>query len=118
MTQDAAAPAEGPASVSEIEQLWVGLEPGQKARAMRQVYEEQQKLVVEIQRLMMEKETEIAVAVARARAAEDLQQEEQTKEIIEAEVKPRQQELEDMERQRAEAQALLDAFVRIGRGII
>lgn len=112
------APAPPLADMHDIEQLWEHLEPGLKAAAMRTAYDEQQKLVIELQRQSMEKGVEIAIAVARARAALELQQEEVKNALIETELIPKQAEWEQLEQQITRERAMLDAFQRIGRGII
>ena len=118
MTEAPAVPVALPADMHNVDQVWDHLSAGLKARAMRYVFEEQQKLVTETQRLIMEKGAEIAIAVVRAKAAQDMGQEELKNQIVDTEVVTKRQELEDMERKRVQEQALLDAFTKIGKGII
>ena len=107
-----------PDDMHTVDQMWDSVSAGPKAQAMRYVYEEQQKLVTETQRLIMEKSAEYAIAVLRAKAAQDMGQEELKNQIVETEIVTKRQEIEDMERKRVQDQALLDAFMKIGKGII
>lgn len=107
-----------PVDLYDVEQQWANLSPGPKASALRNLYEEQQKLVVELQRLAMQKGAEIAGAIVRARAAQELQQEESKKLIVEQEIIPKRVELKDMEQQIKKETELLEAYTKIGRGII
>ena len=118
MTEEQAAQIEVPANITDIAQMWEHLPAGLKARAMRSVYDDQQKIVVELQRLVMEKGGEIAVSVARARAAEELKQDERKTQIIETELVPKRKELDELQQRVAQNRELLDAFSTIGKGII
>lgn len=120
MTQEtpAAAPERAALNPDDIRSAWDGLEPGPKARAMRSVYEEQQKLVTELQRQHMEMGTDIAIAIAKARAAEELGRGADRDRIIEGEVKPKIREQQELGSQIQEAIQLLNAYVTIGKGII
>jgi len=113
-----AAPERTGFNPDDIRASWDGLEPGPKARAMRTVYEEQQKLVTELQRQHMEMGTDIAIAVVKARAAEELGKAQERDHIIETEVKPKIQEQQHLGRQIQEATQLLNAYVTVGKGII
>ena len=118
MSEESTAPKAEAIDYDNIVAAWENLSPGPKARAMRSVYEDQNKLVTELQRQHMEMSTEIAVGVARARAAEELQQEDARRQIIENEVKPKVREQELLGLKIQENQRLLDAFIVIGKGII
>ena len=118
MAEATADPVALPADMHNVDQVWEHLSAGLKARAMRYVFEEQQKLVTETQRLLMEKGAEIAIAVVRAKAAQDMGQEELKNKLVETEVIPKRQELEEMEVKRVQEQAVLEEFMKIGKGII
>lgn len=107
-----------PTDFHDVDQAWENLSAGLKAGAMRYLYEEQQKLVIELQRQIMEKSAEIARGIVRAKAAQELKQDDVREQIIETELVPKQREVEELERQADEGRQLLDAFSRIGRGII
>ena len=125
MTQEGQTPTEEQMVVvppdvdpNDVEQQWLNLAPGPKASALRGLYEEQQKLVVELQRMQMQKGAEIAAAIVRARAAQELDQPELKQEIADKEIVPKRQELKDLEAQIAKETKLLEAYSTIGRGII
>ena len=102
----------------DLEKQWLELDPGVKARAMRQIHEDQQKLVVDMGRLIMEKQTEIAVALAKAKAESDRNREDRKLEVIRNELQPRRAELEDLRKRAGEERDLLDTFERMGKGIL
>ncbi|MSQ28009.1 MAG: hypothetical protein EXR51_07725 [Dehalococcoidia bacterium] len=118
MSEESTVPKSEAIDYDNIADAWEKLEPGPKARAMRFVYEEQDKLVTELQRQHMEMSSEIAVSVARARAAEELQQEDIRWRIIQNEVKPKVTERELLGLKIQENKRLLEAFIVIGKGII
>lgn len=118
MSEEPSAPGAQTVNYDDIVFAWENLAPGPKARAMRSVFEEQNKLVTELQRQHMEMTTEIAICVVRARAAEELHQESVKRQIIENEVRPKVQEQEMLGLKIQENQRLLDAYTTLGKGII
>ncbi len=117
--QPVAEGAESPAlDVLDLEGMWQRLEAGQKARAVREVYETQQKLVIEMQRLHAAKIDELAASVVRARGILELGLAEEAERKRLEEVEPLRTEIQRMGQEIAEANALLTAYQTIGRGII
>ncbi|GEM_PF-6453728 len=102
----------------DLEGMWQRLEAGQKARAVREVYETQQKKVIEMQRLHAAKIDELAVAVVRARGTLERGLAEEAERMRMGEVEPLRTEIQRMGQEIAEANALLTAYQTIGRGII
>ena len=102
----------------DIDKRWEEMDPGAKARAMRNLHEEQQKLVVDVGRQIMEKQVDIAVAITKVRAMKEMNQPARAEEIMEQELRPREAELEDLKRLAGEGRALLDTYERMGRGIL
>ncbi len=97
---------------------WDETDAGLKSRAMRNVHEEQQKLVVDLGRQIMDKQAEIAMAKARARAAAGLSRTEEVQRIVTEELRPLEREREELaERVRGERE-LLDEYERLGKGLI
>jgi len=103
---------------SNPRESWELLSAGLKSRAMRYVFEEQQKLIVELQRLRMEAETELAIGIVRARAAQEMNQDDVMKKIISDEVLPKRDEVRAMGKRIDEETQLLNMFSQIGKGII
>lgn len=97
---------------------WQELDAGLKARAMRSVHEEQQKLVVDLGRRIMDIQTEVAVSIARVKAYADLNRAEEQRRIWDTEVVPKREELVDLQRRVKEERELLDAYEAMGKGII
>lgn len=106
------------AALSDATKQWEDLDAGLKARAMRTLHEEQQKLVVELGRGIMDKQTEIAVSVARAKAVSDMGRDDLKKEIVENELAPRHRELAEMQARMKTERDLLDTYEKLGKGII
>lgn len=97
---------------------WDRLDSGTKAKAMRTVHEDQQKKVIELQRMRMEKEVEYAEALVRARGAEELQQNELKEQLVKEQLEPIVEEIRALSRQIQDSNDMLNAFERIGKGII
>lgn len=97
---------------------WQILDPGLKARAMKSIHEEQQKLVVDLGRKIMDMQTTIAISVARAKALADINRSEEQQKVWNTEVVPKREELQDLRRQVKEERDLLDAYEAMGKGII
>ncbi len=114
--QEAGSSAE--VDLRDADQQWEGLEAGLRSRAMRAVYEEQQKLVVDLGRSIMEKQTEIAIAVAKMKAAADLKRDVEKQSIVEDELIPRRKELQELQARIKSERELLDAYEQLGKGII
>jgi len=106
------------AQLADANQQWEELDAGLKARAMRTLHEEQQKLVVELGRGIMDKQTEIAVAVAKAKAVSDMGRDDLKKEIVENELAPKHKELAEMHVRMRTERDLLDTYEKLGKGII
>ena len=104
--------------LQDPEKEWEALDAGLKSRAMRTVHEEQQKLVVELGRQVMEKQTEIAIAIAKAKAAAELNREEEKQAIMQNELMPRRRELQDLQDRARMERELLDTYEKLGRGVI
>ena len=107
-----------PEDSSNPEEAWEHLSAGLKARAMRTVYEDQQKLVIELQRQLMEKGAEYAVGVVHARAAHQMQEESLLQEIVDTEVLPKRKEIEELDKRLAHERELLEVYTKIGSGIL
>ena len=97
---------------------WEKLEPGLKAQAMRAVYEDQQRLVADLQHMHMEKGKAIATAVAKAKAAADMDQEALKAQIISEACLPLEEELKALEQQIREGRLLLVQYTKQAKGII
>ncbi len=110
--------AEAPAAATDVTREWDSLEAGQKSRAMRFLHEEQQKMVVEIGRQIMEMEVEIAIALTRARALYDMNRAERSAEIVEQEVQPRRRQLQELRKRYVEERDLLETYEKLGKGLI
>lgn len=110
--------AEGGAETQDVQSLWERMERGLKAKAMREVYENQEKLVTELQREQMALNQEVAMAIVRARAYEELQQLDRSEQLTTEEIGPRLSRLQELGDQIDAANELLQAFQTIGRGII
>lgn len=118
MVEEQAAQESPPKDSTDPVELWEHLLPGLKSGAMRHVYEEQQKLVVELNRQRMEKEVEFAVSVVRARAAQELHDRDQMNKIIVEEVNPKREEIRELSKRVEYESKLLDTFSQLGKGII
>lgn len=104
--------------LADANQQWEALDAGLKARAMRTLHEEQQKLVVDLGRTIMDKQTEIAVAVAKAKAVSDMGREDLKQEIVQTELLPRHKELAEIQQRMKVERDLLDTYEKLGKGII
>lgn len=104
--------------LADADKQWEDLDAGLKARAMRTLHEEQQKLVVELGRNIMEKQTEIAVAVAKAKAVSDMGRGDLKTEIVDSELTPRHRELAELVTRMKVERDLLDTYEKLGKGII
>jgi len=107
-----------PGDSSNPEEAWEHLSAGLKARAMRTVYEDQQKLVIELQRQLMETGAEYAVGVVHARAAQEMQQEALLQEIVDTEVLPKHKEIEALDKRLTHERQVLEVYTKIGKGIL
>lgn len=103
---------------SNPRESWELLSAGLKSRAMRYVFEEQQKLIIELQRQRMEIEAELAIGIVRARAAQDMNQENLMQQIISETVLPKRDEIRAMVKRIEYENQLLNTFSQIGKGII
>ncbi|GEM_PF-6969157 len=103
---------------SNPRESWELLSAGLKSRAMRYVFEEQQKLVVELQRQRMEMEAELAVGIVRARAAQDMNRDDLLQKIISEDILPKRDQLREMATRVEYETQLLNAVSQIGKGII
>ena len=110
--------AEGAPETQDVQSLWERMERGLKAKAMREVYENQEKLVTELQREQMALNQEVAMAIVRARAYEELQQLDRSEKLRTEEIAPRLARLSELSDEIDGANGLLQAFQTIGRGII
>lgn len=108
----------GAEELGDANRQWEALDSGLKSRAMRAVYEDQQKLVVDLGRTIMEKQTAIAIAVARLKAVSDLDRGDQKQAIIETELVPLHKELAEIQVRIKEERELLDTYEKLGKGII
>lgn len=118
MAEEEMVQTQTPLDMHNVDQMWERLGEGLKARAMRDIHEEQQKLVVDLQRQAMELGVEIASCVVRAKAAQEMAQEDVKIRIIEQELIPKQQELQVLDKRVETERALLETYSKIGRGII
>ena len=107
-----------PEDTSNPEEAWGHLSAGLKARAMRTVYEDQQRLVIELQRQLMETSAEYAVGEVHARAAQQMQEEALLQEIVDTEVLPKRKEIEALETRLAHERQVLEVYTKIGTGIL
>ena len=107
-----------PEDTSNPEEAWGHLSAGLKARAMRTVYEDQQRLVIELQRQLMETSAEYAVGVVHARAAQQMQEEALLQEIVDTEVLPKRKEIEALETRLAHERQALEVYTKLATRIL
>jgi hypothetical protein len=114
----AAQPELSSGPITDIKEYWDRMDPGLKSRAMHEVHENQQKLVIELQRVQMETLDELGLAIVKARAAEELKRPEERDQVIAEEVEPMRAKLRDLQAQIDAANVMLQAYQAIGRGIL
>lgn len=105
-------------AVTDIRAYWENLDPGLKARAMHDVYEAQQRRVIEVQRAQMETQEVLAMAAVKARALAELGRDDDVRRLIQEEIEPARARLRELQREMEEATALLNVYQTLGRGII
>jgi len=104
--------------ISDIRIYFDSLDTGLRARAMSEVYEDQQKQVIDLQREQMEALSELAITAVKARAAVELGRQEECDRMVAEVMEPLRARLRQLGDDVAEANRLLDAYASIGRGVV
>ena len=104
--------------ITDIRMYFDTMDPGLKARALHDVYEEQQIRVIDMQRQQMEALGELAMAAVKARAALELGQESEADRLVADVMEPLRVRLRQLTEDVAEANKFLQAYQAIGQGVV
>ncbi len=104
--------------ITDVRSYFETMDAGLKARALHDVYEEQQIRVIDMQREQREALGELAVAAVKARAALELGREPEADRLVAEVMEPLRVRLRQLTEDVAEANKFLEAYQAIGQGMV
>jgi glutamine synthetase type III len=104
--------------IADIRSYFDAMDQGLKTRAMHDVYEDQQKRVIELQREQMDALDKLAVAAVKARAAAEQGRQQACDQLIQEVMEPLRAQLRTLTADLEEANALLVTYQAIGQGMV